>query len=160
MALSRSIGMYANVRVVLDQVVLRGRASLTFASPTKANYFRQRSYYFRKLLHEAQSARSPNDFVVTSTPYDNITFSIDPDNPCRLNFIPQYLEVPLVFDDGSEDYRPTAEEQTVERTVFDMDRMTTEELQKGLPTYSDEDSIDDLFDNAKALFAKVKGGKS
>jgi hypothetical protein len=156
MAMSRSIGMYANVRVVLDQVVLRGRASLTFPSTHKAHYFRQRSYYFRKLLHEAQLAQSPNDFIVTSTPYDNITFSIDANNDCRLNFIPQYLEVPLQFDDGSPDYNPSVAEQTVERTVKDMEQMNADEIAKGLPTYGDDDDEDELLAASKALFAKLK----
>ena len=156
MGMSNSIGMYANVRVVLDQVVLRGRASLTFPTHHKANYFRMRGYHFRKLLHAAQLAQSPNEFIVTSTPYDNITFSIDKDNPCRLNFIPQYLEVPLQFDDGSPDYNPTVAEQTVERTVKDMEQMNEEEIRKGLPDYGgDED--DDFLAGAKDLFATLRG---
>jgi len=140
MAMSKSLGMYANCRVVLDQVVERGEASLTFPTPTKANHFRQRSYYFRKLLHEAQRNRAGHDYVETSTPYDHITFSIDPANPCRLRFIPQILEVPIDFPDGTS-HMPTREEQTVSRTVTDMDRMNREQVTLDFDPHEEEDDL-------------------
>ena len=81
MAMSKALGMYANERAVFEAVLAHGSGKLAFRSKSAAHHFRQRAYYYRKLLHIKQLESSGLQIAATSTPYDAIVMSIRPDNP-------------------------------------------------------------------------------
>lgn len=77
MGLSRSLGMYSDVKTVFDAVISRGPGSLRFASKSAATAWRMRAYFYRKLLHELQLTASERMVGHTFTPYDAIRISQD-----------------------------------------------------------------------------------
>lgn len=59
------LGMYADVRTILDQALAAGGGSYTLATHGEAVHWRQRAYRFRKLFAEILGPDEPS-------PYDSI----------------------------------------------------------------------------------------
>jgi len=144
MAMSKALGMYADCRTAFDAVVLHRGGTFTFDSKSAALAFRQRAYYFRKLLHEEQSG---NRVVHTSTPYDAIVIRMDPDDGRKLRITNEVLRATFVADDGTvvafEDVSPAP----APLAPLDLDRAET----------APED--DGLMDEALAFINKLTKGK-
>lgn len=66
MTKANRLGMFADVRFVLDQALEHGGGTFTCASPGAAIHWRQRAYKFRKLYAETLGPRamSPYDVLV------------------------------------------------------------------------------------------------
>ena len=141
MGLSKSLAMYGDVKAVLDKVCENGSAVIKFPTPAKASSFRQRCYYYRKLLHNQQAELRGLYASNTSTPYDHLTLSIDKEHTNWVNIGPMLFEGEVEFEDGST-YVPTAVEQGA--GTFTPDH-----------TLSEEDQ--DLVDQAAALAETLKG---
>lgn len=102
MGLSRSLGMYADVKTVLDTVVERGPGSLRFASKSAATAWRMRAYFYRKLLHELQLTASDRMVGHTYTPYDSIRITQDKADPTILHFKQAILSAEFTLADTGE----------------------------------------------------------
>lgn len=123
MAMSKNLGMYTGLRATLDKIRADGRECvLQFDTPTKARNWRQRAYYFRKLLHEQQAAmlNASGMAVTTSTPYDDMIFrdAKDEDNKPIPNAIAVCVgddPIEITFaPDGERVFEPVTETAALE----------------------------------------------
>lgn len=61
---SNRLGMYSDIRAVLDEALTSGGGTLECATHGAAVHWRQRAYRFRKLFAETIAAESPYDTLV------------------------------------------------------------------------------------------------
>ncbi len=119
------LGMYDDVRAVLDAALQSGGGEYVLPSHGLAVHWRQRAYKFRKLY--AQTLASGDDFAMS--PYDRLTMPQLPDDSSTV--VINVREAVGTFTPNREPYAP-----------------------QEIPTQGDE-----LFDVAKELAAKIKGGE-
>lgn len=82
MPLSKSIHMYHDIAQALTSARAAGGAIFRAETAGKATAWRQRAYYYRKLLaaaDEAKHAAVPGYYG--STEWDDVTLTIDPSDP-------------------------------------------------------------------------------
>lgn len=68
MTRSNRLGMYADIRFVLDQALASGGGSFQCATPGAAVHWRQRAYKFRKLYAETLGPRAMSQYDVLVLP--------------------------------------------------------------------------------------------
>lgn len=67
--MSKTLMMYEDIRVILDQALAAGGGEFELATHGQAVHWRQRAYIFRKLFRQS----------VQNSPYDRLTFRKVPD---------------------------------------------------------------------------------
>lgn len=86
MALSRDLFTYADVRQVLEAALNVNGAVYTLPSPSAAMRWRQRAYYYRKLLREHLSEQAG---YPCETPFDMMRLTIPKGSSAvEINFTP------------------------------------------------------------------------
>lgn len=109
MPLPKALGMYADVKQVFDTCLAQGALTLTFQTPAKASQFRQRGYYYRKLLHTKQLEALGLEVANTYTPYDSIKLTISKTDPLRVRVEEVHLDAVMVLDSGETPQPPEPE---------------------------------------------------
>lgn len=103
MPLSRSVHMYHDVQLALTSARQAGGAIFRAETPGKATAWRQRAYYFRKLLAEADEAAHLNIPGYTgSTEWDDLTLTILPSDPTGVRIQFGVVQGKLESLDGGE----------------------------------------------------------
>lgn len=105
MGLPKALGMYSDIKEVFDVCLAQGPLRLTFPTPAQALQFRQRGYYYRKLLHEKQLEALGLPVANTFTPYDSIKMTIAKDEPLVVRVAEVKLSASIVLESG-EPVRP------------------------------------------------------
>ena len=77
-SIANRLGMYADVRQILDAALASGGGSFELPTHGLAVHWRQRAYKFRKLY--AQTLASDDSFSMS--PYDRLTLPQIPDDSC------------------------------------------------------------------------------
>jgi hypothetical protein len=77
MPVSKNLGTYSDVRVVLDAALRHGSVTYKLKTTGSAVNFRQRCYAFRKVLLQEMMKTPLLPGIVPSTPYDHLAFTTD-----------------------------------------------------------------------------------
>jgi len=72
MALTKSLGAYADIRPVLDAAIARRGGHYILPTAQAAIRWAQRAYYYRTLLREQSRLRLGIEGIEPTTPYDEI----------------------------------------------------------------------------------------
>jgi hypothetical protein len=99
--IANRLGMYDDVRQILDAALSSGGGSFELPTHGKAVHWRQRAYKFRKLY--AQTLASDDSFSMS--PYDRLTLPMIPDDSSTV--IINIREVVGTFTPNREPYAPT-----------------------------------------------------
>lgn len=133
MPLPKALGMYADIKQVFDLCLKSGPLTVDFPTPAQASQFRQRAYYYRKLLHSKQLDALGLPIAVTATPYDSIKLTILKDRPCAVRVAEVSLLANVTLDSGETvSLEKVAEPLPLEATVDDPLMLAAQQLAKDL----------------------------
>lgn len=104
MAMSKNLGMYNDVESVFKEILAANKTcTLSFPTKTKARQWKQRAYYYRKLLHDKQASQLGLEVSATSTPYDAFIFREHPTDPTKVRVETAYRPDNISFDEDATD---------------------------------------------------------
>jgi len=107
MPLSKSIHMYHDIQSALIAAREAGGAVCRLESANKAISWRQRAYYYRKLLAENDERAHPIPGYVGSTEWDDMTLTIEASDPTGVRIEFGVVKGKLESLGGSPLARPT-----------------------------------------------------
>lgn len=130
MAMSKNLGMYTDIHEVFQEILTAGKTcTLSFPTKTKARHWKQRAYYYRKLLHDKQAAQLGLEVSGTSTPYDAFIFRDHPDDPTKIRVESAYRPDNIEFDaDAENSFGELQEDNTPDEDAFEAARRMLEDL--------------------------------
>ena len=120
MSLSSNVGMYADVKLVLDAAVAKDGGEYKLVSKSAATKWRQRAYQLRKLMSKEGG-----------TPYDRLILTIHPDDPTIICILVRRPEGEFVGVDGEAVLLDTDHEQKAETNLRKQSDALMEEILKG-----------------------------
>ena len=118
------LGLYDDVRQILDAAMLSGGGEFALPSHGKAVHWRQRAYKFRKLY--AQTLASDDSFSMS--PYDKLTMPAIPEDSSVV--VINVREVVGTFTPNREPYEPI-DVPVPGDELFDVARDIAKKIQEG-----------------------------
>ncbi len=120
MSLSSNVGMYADVKLVLDAAVAKNGGEYKLASAAAATKWRQRAYQLRKLMAKEGE-----------TPYDRLILTLNPDDPAVVCILVRRPEGEFVGVDGEAVLLDTGHEQKAETDLRRQSAALMKDILKG-----------------------------
>lgn len=122
--IANRLGMFDDVRQILDAAIASGGGSLELPSYGQAVHWRQRAYKFRKLY--AQTLASDDSFSMS--PYDRLTLPKLDDDSCVV--IIKVREAVGTFTPNREPYQPV-DVPVVGDELFEAARSIANKIKEG-----------------------------
>ena len=120
MSLSNSVGMYADVKLVLDAAVAKGGGEYKLVSKSAATKWRQRAYQLRKLMSKDGE-----------TPYDRLVLTLHSDDPTIVCILTRRPEGEFIGVDGESVLLEASHEQKAETNLRRQSDALMEDILKG-----------------------------
>lgn len=121
MPLSKSLHSYNDVKAVFSAFASRDTMTIAFPSKGKAHHWRQRAYYYRKLLHNLQEERNATG-VPTETPYDNYVIRTDKHDP-RVLHLEKHIFDGVLRDGAGNEIKISYEDATPDEADLDLEAL-------------------------------------